>query len=159
MTDRNRRLLIGFALMFGLQFIVAWIARTWFGIVGGASNIVGILLIFTVAIYFGGGMVMGLLSERMLWLEVLAVSSGAVILNSLLYLIGAAPDLTFIAVAFSSKSPAIFLLVNFSSMILSAVIGDYIGVRIKNRPNELEEVSISPERRAKIKAVKEVSVQ
>src|SRR5438552_5138364 len=149
MTDRNRRIVIGFGLMFGLQFIVAWIARFWFGIVGSANTIVGILLIFTVAIYFGGGMVMGLLSEKMLWLEIVATASGAVILNSLLYLIRAAPDLTFIGAALSSNSPAQFMLINFSLMLLSAIVGHFIGVRIKNQPNELEEVSISPERRSK----------
>jgi hypothetical protein len=160
MTDRNRRILLGFVLMFGLQFIVAWIARTWFGIVGNANNIVGFLLIFTVAIYFGGGMIMGLLSEKMIWAEVLATASVAVILNSLLYLIGAAPDLTFISVAFSSKSPILFMFINFASMILSAVLGDYIGVRVKNKPSELEEVSISPERRSKaVKAVKAVTAR
>ena len=78
MTDRSRRLLIGFGLMFGLQFIVAWVARTWFGIVGGSYNIVGLLLIFTVAIYFGGGLAMGLLSHVTLHnpaIDVLAVGS------------------------------------------------------------------------------------
>ncbi len=147
MTDRNRRMLIGFGLIFGLQFVVAWVARTWFGIVGSANNIVGLLLIFTVAVYFGGGMVMGLLSEKANWLELLMTASSAIILNSLLYIIGVAPDLTFISVAFNSKSPALLLLTNFSSMILTAFIGYAIGVHIQRQPNEIEEVSISPERR------------
>jgi hypothetical protein len=147
MTDRNRRLLIGFGLMFGLQFIVAWVARTWLGIVGSVNNIVGILLIFTIAIYFGGGLVMGLLSERSKWLELLAVSTGAVILNVILYIAGVVADLTFISAAFSSRSPVLFMLANFSGVIFSASIGYVIGVRIQRQPNELEEVSISPERR------------
>jgi hypothetical protein len=155
MTERNRHLLIGFGLMFGLQLIVAWIARAWFGIVGGANDIVGIMLIFTVAIYFGGGMVMGLLAEKRAWYEPLAVASISVILNALLYLVGAAPDLTFISAVGNSSSPVILLLVNFGSMLASSLGGYYIGQRIHHRPNELEEVSISPERRKAIEQRKE----
>ena len=147
MTDRRRRLLIGFGLMFGLQFIVAWVARTWFGIVGGSYNIVGLLLIFTVAIYVGGGLAMGLLSEKAAWLELLLTASCSVILNTLLYVVGVAPDLTFISAALVSKSPIFLLLINFSSMVAAALIGYFIGFRMQQQPNELEEVSISPERR------------
>jgi hypothetical protein len=150
MNDRNRRVVIGFGLMFGLQLIIAWIARVWFGIVGDASNIVGFLLIFTVAIYFGGGMIMGLLSEKTNWLELIATASGAIVLNVLLYLVGAAPDLTFISAAGGSSSPVLLLLINFGFMVLSALVGYYGGIRIQRRPNELEEVSISPERRKAI---------
>jgi hypothetical protein len=126
---------IGFSLMFGLQFVVAWAARALFGVAGDVNNIVGIPLIFTVAVYFGGGLVMSLLSEEFSWFEPLIVAALAVVINAFCYFLGAAPDLTFVSVAFTSKAPVLPLIVNFGSVILAALAGGFVGARIQS-PND-----------------------
>ncbi|MEW6732912.1 MAG: hypothetical protein AB1489_16420 [Acidobacteriota bacterium] len=124
-------MIIGFSLIFGLQMIVGWAAKTWFGIAGDNDNIAGIPLIFTVAVYFGGGLVMGLLKENMSWLEPVLVTVLTVAANIILFIIGAVTDLTLISIALSSKSPTLPLLLNFGSVMLAAFAGAFSGARIK----------------------------
>jgi hypothetical protein len=136
MTDRIKRMMIGVGLMFGLQFIVSTAANRWFGVAGDVYNVVGIPLILTVAVYFGGGLVMGLLAEKVNRLELLLASISAVVLNVILYSIGAASDLTFIAIAFGSHTPILSLVINLGSVILAAFAGGFIGARIQTPNND-----------------------
>jgi hypothetical protein len=130
MLDRIKRMVIGFSLMLGLQMIVAWTAKAWLIVAGDNDNIAGIPLIITVAVYFGGGLVMGLLTGKMTWLEPFLVTVLAVVANVLFSIIGGT-DLTFISIALHSKSPALPLLVNCGSVMLAVLAGVFIGARIK----------------------------
>src|SRR4051794_28345677 len=114
MLDIIKRMVIGFSLMLGLQMIVAWAGKKWLIVAGDNNNIAGIPLIITVAVYFGGGLVMGLLTGKMSWLEPFLVTLLAVVANVLFSIIGAT-DLTFISIALRSKSPALPLLINCGS--------------------------------------------
>ena len=136
MTDGIKRMMIGVGLMFGLQFIVSTAANRWFGVAGDVYNVVGIPLILTVAVYFGGGLVMGLLAEKVNRLEILIAAISAVVLNIILYSTGIAPDLTLIAIAFGSHSPALSLIINLGSVILAAFAGGFIGARIQTPNND-----------------------
>jgi hypothetical protein len=136
MNERFKRITIGFGLMFGLQLIVAWAARAWFGTVGDSFNTFGIPLIFTLAVYFGGGLVMGLFAEKVERIEVAAASAAAIVLNVVLYLLGASSDLTFISIAFISQSPVLALLMNLGSVVLTAFVGSLIGARIQTPNND-----------------------
>lgn len=130
MRDRMNRMLIGFGLMFGLQFVVAWLAKSFFGMAGDANIIIGIPLVITVAVYFGGGLIMGLLSERLNLLEPLAIALLAVALNMACYAVGAAPDLTFMSVALKSGSPVLPLAINLGSVVLASMAGAFLGARL-----------------------------
>jgi hypothetical protein len=136
MTDRIKRMLIGFGLMFGLQVIISSVASTWFGIAGDVYNIVGIPLILTLAVYFGGGLVMGLLAEKAIWVELFLASVVSLTLNVILFIVGAAPDLTFISIASVSNSPILSLIVNFGSIILASFAGGYLGARTQTPTND-----------------------
>ncbi|MEW6729874.1 MAG: hypothetical protein AB1489_00930 [Acidobacteriota bacterium] len=146
MANRIKRMLIGFILTIGLQFIFAWIARALTtnksdeAIVTNA-DIAFMPLIFTVAVYLGGGLVMGLLMEKFDWrerLEPLAIAiiavSISVLLNAFLSFmgVGPAPDLFIASILIGLKERAVVpLIINFGSVILAAVIGAFIGTRVK----------------------------
>jgi hypothetical protein len=130
MTDRIKRTVIGLSLVVGLQIAVAWIAKFWFGTAGDNIDIVGIPIIFTIAIYFGGGLVMGLLSEKMVWLEPIVVSLLAVIINILLFVVGV-PDLTFISITLSSQSPVFAFSFNLGLVIVAVIGGVFLGARVQ----------------------------
>jgi hypothetical protein len=130
MTDRSKRIGIGLILIVGLQIAVSWTARFWFGIAGDNVNIVGIPLIFTIAVYFGGGLVMGLLSEEMVWFEPVVVSLLALAINVLVFLLGV-PDLTFISITLSSPSPVLPFTINLGAVLIAAIGGVFLGARIQ----------------------------
>jgi hypothetical protein len=130
-SDRTKRMTIGFSLMFGLQLIVAWAAQRWFVVAGDNDNIAGIPLILTVSVYFGGGLVMGLLTERFIWVEPFLVTALAVAINVALFITGAGTDLTFISIALSSKSPVLPVLINCGLVMIASLAGAFSGVRIK----------------------------
>ena len=130
-SDRVKRMMIGFSLMFGLQMIVAWAAKSWLGIAGDNDNIAGIPLIVAISVYFGGGLVMGLLTEKFIWVEPFLVTLLAVIVNVLFFAIGTATDLTFISIALKSKAPMLPLVINCGLVLLAALAGAFSGARIK----------------------------
>jgi hypothetical protein len=69
MSDRVKQMAIGFSLILGLQVIFAWTLKAWFVDAADYKNLVGIPLFITVAISVGGGILMGIITEKLIRLE------------------------------------------------------------------------------------------
>jgi len=128
MRERVRRFLIGFGLIFGLQFLMAWVG-SWWQAGGNPQASFYITLGFTLAAYLVGGFVMGVLSDRVILLEPVAASLLAASLNALLAAFAQTPELLFISYAVTSKD-IVGLLVAVGATSITALAGALIGERI-----------------------------
>lgn len=138
MDERWKRLLLGFGIMFGMQFLAAF-----FGLKLGQNfpeTTFYIMLGFTLAAYFGGGLVMGLLADHVIILEPLLVSLLAITLNTTISALSAtqagesAGTLQFadvLLMAYALKKGAVLsLLFAMAAVVIAALAGALVGERI-----------------------------
>ncbi len=136
MNERWKRLLLGFGIMFGMQFLAAYL-----GLKLGQSfpeTTFYIMLGFTLAAYFGGGLVMGLLADHVIILEPLLVSLLAITLNTTISALstgqGGDGTLQFadvLLMAYALKKGAVLsLLFAMAAVVIAALAGALVGERI-----------------------------
>lgn len=136
MNERWKRLLLGFGIMFGMQFLAAYL-----GLKLGQSfpeTTFYIMLGFTLAAYFGGGLVMGLLADHVIILEPLLVSLLAITLNTTISALstsqGGDGTLQFadvLLMAYALKKGAVMsLLLAMAAVVIAALAGALVGERI-----------------------------
>ena len=136
MDERWKRLLLGFGIMFGMQFLAAF-----FGLKLGQNfpeTTFYIMLGFTLAAYFGGGLVMGLLADHVIILEPLLVSLLAITLNTTISALSTsqAGDGTLqfadvLLMAYALKKGAVMsLLLAMTAVVIAALAGALVGERI-----------------------------
>lgn len=134
MDARMKRLLIGFGIMFGMQFLAAYL-----GLKTGGNNPEStfyIMLGFTLAAYFGGGLVMGLLSDRIIVLEPAFAALISVAANASLAALStkSTGELGIADVLFTSyaiqKMAVGSLLLAVGAVVAAALVGALVGERI-----------------------------
>lgn len=82
MKARMKWLVAGLGLMFGIQLVIAWAIRLGFSTtVSNPESTFFVAVGYTIAAFLLGGLIMGIMSERRLFIEPIAAATGALLLN------------------------------------------------------------------------------